>query len=136
MRSNRKHIIVSHAHQKPNTIALHGTNRQTTRDGNGAGRGQRMGSLPPPCMDFSCPIPVPPCMTGKIFYPIPAPSKTHEAPPYLVKLYFLSVFPTTINIFSNKMTYFNNKNILEHNKCYKLLSSVHYFFLTSKIELY
>ena len=26
------------------------------------------------------------------------------------------------------MTCFNNKNILEHNKCYKLLSSVHYFF--------
>ena len=51
-----------------------------------------------------------------------------EAPPHSVKLYFLLIFPTTITIFSNKMTCFNNKNILEPNKCYKLLSSVHYFF--------
>ena len=43
------------------------------RDGNGAGRGQKMGSLPPPRMDFSCPIPAPPRMTGKISCPIPAP---------------------------------------------------------------
>ena len=29
------------------------------RDGNGAGRGRRMGSSPPLRMDFSCPIPAP-----------------------------------------------------------------------------
>ena len=39
----------------------------------GAGRGQRMGSSPPPRMDFSCPIPALPRMTGKISCPIPAP---------------------------------------------------------------
>ena len=43
------------------------------RDGNGAGRGRRMGSSPLPRMDFSCPIPAPPRMTGKISCPIPAP---------------------------------------------------------------
>ena len=86
------------------------------RDGNGAGRGRRMRSSPPPRMDFSCPIPALPRMTEKIFCPIPAPSgpaKTREAPPYTVKLYFLLIFPTTITIFSNKITCFNNKNILE-----------------------
>ena len=91
------------------TISIH------SRDGNGAGQGQRMGSSPPPRMDFSCPIPALPRMTGKISCPIPAPKgpmKTFKGPPYLVKLYFLSIFPTTITIFSNKMTYFNNKNIL------------------------
>ena len=31
----------------------------SSRDGNGAGRGRRMGSSPLPHMDFSCPIPTP-----------------------------------------------------------------------------
>ena len=32
---------------------------QSGGDGNGAGRGRRMRSSPPPRMDFSCPIPAP-----------------------------------------------------------------------------
>ena len=43
------------------------------RDGNGVGQGWRMGSSPPPRIDFSYPIPAPPRMTGKISCPIPAP---------------------------------------------------------------
>ena len=45
----------------------------SSRDGNGAGRGRRMGSSPLPHMDFSCPIPAPPRMMGKIYCPIPTP---------------------------------------------------------------
>ena len=40
------------------------------------------------------------------------PLGPHEALTYLVKLYFLLIFLTTITIFFNK-TYFINKNILE-----------------------
>ena len=45
-----------------------------TRDGNGAGQGRRMGSLSPPHMVLSCPMPIPPCMTRKTFSPHPHPT--------------------------------------------------------------
>ena len=95
------------------------------RDGNGEGRDRRMGFSLPPHMNFSCPIPAPPRMTGKISCPSP-PLKAPQSP--TPPIYFLLIFPTTITIFSNKMTCFNNKKILEPNKCSKLLSSVHYYF--------
>ena len=47
------------------------------------------------------------------FLPHPRPLRPRKAPPYTIKLYFLLIFPTTITIFSNKITCFNNKNILE-----------------------
>ena len=47
------------------------------------------------------------------FLPHPRPLRPRTAPFHPVKLYFLLIFPTTITVFSNKMTCFNNKNILE-----------------------
>ena len=46
---------------------------------------RRMGSLPPPRMVLSYPIPAPPHMTGKIFLPHPRPLGGHEVPSHLVK---------------------------------------------------
>ena len=94
------------------------------------GAGPKDGVFTPALHGFFLPHPRPATHDGENFLPHP-----REAPPHPVKLYFLLIFPTTITIFSNKMTCFDNKNILEPNKCYKLLSSVHYYFLTSKIEL-
>ena len=73
---------------------------------------------------------------GENFLPPPHPLRPPRSPAPTRKTLFLVNFPYNYYIFSNKMTCFNNKNILEPNQCYKLLSSVHYFFLTSKIELY
>ena len=44
------------------------------------------------------PTHAPPLMTGKIFLPYPSPLGPWEALPYLVKLYFLLICPTTICI--------------------------------------
>ena len=48
------------------------------------------------------------------FLPNPRPLRPREAPPYLVKLYFLLIFPTTITIFSHSLVmdkqYFSNKD--------------------------
>ena len=74
--------------------------------------GAKDGSLPPPLMVLSCPIPAPPNITRKIFLPHPHPLGPCKALPYPVKLYFLLICLTTITIFFNK-TYFINKNILE-----------------------
>ena len=83
-----------------------------TRDGNGARRGQRMGYSSPPRIVLSCFIPVPARMTRKTFSPHPCLLGPSEAPPHLVKLYFLLICPTTSTIFFNE-TYFIYKNILE-----------------------
>ena len=101
------------------------------RDGNGAGRGRagpKDGVFTPAPHRFFLPHPRPTSHDRENFLSHPRPLRPLEAPPHSVKLYFLLIFPTIITIFSNKMTCFNNKNILEPNKCYKLLSSVHYFF--------
>ena len=61
-------------------------------------------------------VPSLPCPTlhdGENFLPHPRPLGSHKTLPHPVKLYFMLIFPTTITIFSNKMTCFNNKNILE-----------------------
>ena len=86
--------------------------RLGNRDGNGAGRGRKMRSSSPPRMVLSCPIPVPPRITGNTFSPHPRPLGPREAPPRPVKLYFLLICPTTSTIFFNE-TYFINKNIFE-----------------------
>ena len=78
------------------------SNNSIIRDGNGAGRGRRMGSSSPPRMVLSCPIPAPPRMTGNTFSPHPRPLGPHEAPPHPVKLYFLLICPTTSTIFLMK----------------------------------
>ena len=77
----------------------------TCRDGNGAERGQRMGSSSPSRMDFSCPIPAPP-------RPL-RPREDPRSPALHRKTLFLVNFPYNYYHFSNKMTYFNNKNILK-----------------------
>ena len=74
-----------------------------SRDGNGAGRGRRMGSSSPPHMVLSCPIPVLPRMTGNIFSPHPRPLGPREASPCPIKLYFLLICPTTSTIFFMKL---------------------------------
>ena len=79
----------------------------------GRGGAEGWGLRPRPTWIFLAPSP-----------PLKAPQS--PAPPR--KTLFLVNIPYNYNIFSNKMTYFNNKNILEPNKCYKLLSSVYYFF--------
>ena len=61
-----------------------------------------MGSLSPPRMVLSYPIPAPPRMTGNTFSPHPRPLGPHEAPPHPVKLYFLLLCPTTSTIFLMK----------------------------------
>ena len=76
---------------------------------------------------FLAPSPSYPAWRGKFLAPFP-PLRPRKPLPHHVKLYFLLIFPTTITIFSNKMTCFNNKKILEPNKCSKLLSSVHYYY--------
>ena len=81
-------------------------------DGNGAGRGRRMGSSSLARMVLSCPIPVSPRMMGNTFSPHPHPLGPREAPSHPVKLYFLLICPTTSTIFFNE-TYLINKNILK-----------------------
>ena len=73
---------------------------------------RRMGSLPPPRMVLSYPIPAPPCMTEKIFlsHPLRAP----RSPAPSCKTLLLVNLPTTIAIVFNKIC-FINKNILEIN---------------------
>ena len=73
-----------------------------TRDGNGARRGQRMGYSSPPRMVLSCFIPVPARMTRKTFSPHPSLLGPSEAPPHLVKLYFLLICPKISTIFLMK----------------------------------
>ena len=58
-------------------------------------------------------LPCPTLHDGENFLPHPRPLGPRKTLPHLVKLYFMLIFPTTITIFSNKMTCFNNKNILE-----------------------
>ena len=72
------------------------------RDGNGAGRGQRMGSLSPPRMVLSCLIPISPRMMGKTFSSHPRPLGPRETPPHPVKLYILLIFPTISTIYLMK----------------------------------
>ena len=67
---------------------------------------------PRPAWIFLAPSPPRP-HDGENFLPYPRPLRPREDPPYIVNLYFLLIFPTTITIFANKMTYFNNKNILK-----------------------
>ena len=70
--------------------------RYSIRDGNGAGRGRRMGSSPPPRMDFSCPHPRPAPYDGENFLPHPRPLRPREDPrsPALhCKTLFLVNFP-------------------------------------------
>ena len=73
------------------------------RDGNGVGWGRRMGSLSPPHMVLSCPIPAPPRMTGNTFSPHPRPLGPREAPPRPIKLFFLLIYPTISTIFLIKL---------------------------------
>ena len=77
------------------------------------GAGPKDGIFVPAPHGFFLPHPRPAPHDGENFLPHPRPLRPREAPPYIVKLYFLLIFPTTITIFSNKMTYFNNKNILK-----------------------
>ena len=81
-------------------------------EGNGVGRGRRMGSSSPPYMVLSYPIPSQTRMSGKTFSSHPRPLGPRETPSHLVKLYFLIICPTTSTIFFNE-TYFIDKNILE-----------------------
>ena len=83
-----------------------------TRDGNEVGWDQRMGCSSPPYMVLSCLIPAPLHMTKKTFSTHPRPLEPHEAPPHLIKFYFLLIFPTTSTNFFYE-TYFINTNILE-----------------------
>jgi len=62
-----------------------------------------MGSLSPPRMILSCPIPAPPHMTGNTFSPHPRPLGPREAPSYPIKLYFLLIYPTISTIFLMKI---------------------------------
>ena len=64
------------------------------------------------CLTPSLPHPAPPRMMRKTFSPHLRPFGPNNAPPHLVKLYFLLICPTTSTIFFNE-TYFINKNILE-----------------------
>ena len=52
-------------------------------------------------------------MMGKTFSPHLRPLGPCEAPPHLIKLYFLLICSTTSTIFFFNETYFINKNILE-----------------------
>ena len=74
--------------------------------------GAKDGSLPPPLMVLSCPIPASPNITRKIFLPHPHPLGPCKALPYPVKLYFLLICPTIITNFFNK-NLFHNKNLFE-----------------------
>ena len=76
--------------------------KDITRDGNGAGRGRRMGSSSPPRMVLSCPISAPLRMTRKTFSSHPCPLGPREALPHFIKLYFLLIFITIITIFLTK----------------------------------
>ena len=75
--------------------------------------GLKDGIFVPAPHGFFLPHPRPAPHDGENFLPHPHPLRPREAPPYIVKLYFLLIFSTTITIFANKMTYFNNKNILK-----------------------
>ena len=63
--------------------------------------------------EFFLPHPRPAPHDRENFLPHLCPLRPCAAPFHPVKLYFLLIFPTTITIFLNKMTCFNNKNILE-----------------------
>ena len=70
-----------------------------SRDGSGAGWGQRMEFSPLSRIVLSCPILAFPRMTGKIFFPHRYPLGPLETPPYLVKLYFLLICPQLLQFF-------------------------------------
>ena len=70
------------------------------RDGNGTGRGQRMGLLSLPQHGFVLSYPCHASHDGEKFLTPSASSL--GAPPHLVKLYFLLIFPTTSIIFLMK----------------------------------
>ena len=78
----------------------------SSRDDNRAGRVQRMGSLPPPRIVLSYPIPTPPHMTGKIFFPHPHPLGPCKTPSHPVKLYFLLICPQLLQLFLIKHVLF------------------------------
>ena len=64
-----------------------------------------------PVLPHPYPIPASPRMTGKFYYPIPAPCGP-RSPTLPRKTLFLVNLPTTVAIVFNK-TCFVNKNILE-----------------------
>ena len=69
------------------------------RDDNGVGQVRSMESFPSPCMILSYPIPALPRMMGKIFLLYPCPLSPYKTLPYLVKLYFLSIYPQLLQLF-------------------------------------
>ena len=69
------------------------------RDGNGAGRVRRMGYSPLPHMVLSYSIPVPPCMTRKIFLSYPCSLGPRKSSPRLVKLCFLLICLQLLQLF-------------------------------------
>ena len=71
----------------------------SSRDGNGAGRVQRMVSSPLPCMVLSYPILTSPRIKGKILLPHPRPLGPREAPTHPVKLYYLLICPQLLQLF-------------------------------------
>ena len=77
----------------------------TTKVGMAMGRSGAEGwdLRPRPAWIFLAPSPPRPAPhDGENFLPHPRLLRPREAPPYIVKLYFLLIFPTTITIFSNK----------------------------------
>ena len=77
------------------------------------GVGPKDGIFVPAPHGFFLPHPRPALHDGENFLPHPRPLRPREAPPYTLKLYYLLIFPTTISIFSKKMTCLNTNNILE-----------------------
>ena len=73
------------------------------KDGNGVGRGRRMGSSSPLHMVLSYPILASPYLIRKTFSPHPHPLGPCEASLHPVKLYFLLICPTTSTIFLMKL---------------------------------
>ena len=69
------------------------------RDGNGARRVRKMGSLSPSRMVFFIPSLPPPYMTVKIFLLHPRPLESYETPPHPVKLNFLLICPQLLHLF-------------------------------------
>ena len=58
-----------------------------------------MGSSSLPCMVLSCPIPSSSRTMRKTFSLHPCPLGLHKAPPCLIKLYFLLIYPITSTFF-------------------------------------
>ena len=105
-------IIVMGSNSTPPFAAVEHYEANRCADGNGAAGVEGWNLHPVPHGFFLLHF-RPVLHDGKNYLSHPCPLRSHEAPPYTVKFYFLLIFPITITIFSNKMTCFNNKIILE-----------------------